>query len=53
MPTTAFHDLHDYVAIPRVSALQLSPDGRRLVAVVSERAADGRSFVTALWQFDP
>ncbi|MQA83650.1 MAG: prolyl oligopeptidase family serine peptidase [Streptosporangiales bacterium] len=50
---TPFHDLRDFVAIQRVSALRLSPDGARLVAVVSELAADRKKFVTALWQIDP
>lgn len=53
VPATPFNDPHDFVAIPRISALRLAPDGGRLVAAVSEPASDGKSFVTALWQMDP
>lgn len=53
MPANPFHDPHDFVEIPRVSALRLAPDGRRLVAAVSGLSADRKRFVTALWQLDP
>jgi dipeptidyl aminopeptidase/acylaminoacyl peptidase len=50
---TPFHDLQDYVAIPRVEALRLSPDGRRLVAAVQALSPDGKKYATALWEIDP
>jgi dipeptidyl aminopeptidase/acylaminoacyl peptidase len=50
---TPFHDLQDYMAIPRVEALRLSPDGRRLVAVVKALSPDGKKYATALWEIDP
>ena len=48
-----FDSVDDYVALPRVTGLRLSPDGRRLVASVSAPAADGKAFVTSLWDIDP
>jgi dipeptidyl aminopeptidase/acylaminoacyl peptidase len=50
---TSFHDLGEYLALPRVLGLSLSPDGERLVAVVQTLAADGKSHRTALWRVDP
>lgn len=50
--TRPFHDLDGYVAIPRVGALCLSPDGERLVATVSELSSDAKKRVTALWEVD-
>jgi len=50
---TPFHDLQEYVATPRVEALRLSPDGRRLVAVVRALSPDGKKYATALWEIDP
>ncbi|MEU7000586.1 prolyl oligopeptidase family serine peptidase [Nonomuraea sp. NPDC046570] len=46
---TAFKDIRDYVAIPRLVALKLSPDGSRLVSVVQSLNPDGKSYGTALW----
>lgn len=46
---SAFNDIRDYVAIPRVLSLKLSPDGARLVSVVQSLGPDGKSFGTALW----
>lgn len=47
-----FHDLDGYVAIPRIGALCLSPDGERLVATVSELSPDAKKRITALWEVD-
>ncbi|WP_233508308.1 S9 family peptidase [Spongiactinospora gelatinilytica] len=44
-----FKDIRDYVRVPRVVGLRLSPDGTRLVAVVQALNPDGRSYGTALW----
>ena len=53
MTSTPFHDLEQYVAIPRVSGLVLSPDGSRLVTSVATLDAKSTKFVTALWEVDP
>ena len=50
---TSFHDLEQYVALPRVSGLVLSPDGSRLVTSVATLDAKATKFVTALWEVDP
>ncbi len=40
------------LALPRLSSLRLSPDGRRLVVAVGTVAPDGKKMATALWQVD-
>ncbi|HLX52158.1 MAG TPA: S9 family peptidase [Streptosporangiaceae bacterium] len=50
---TSFHDLQDYIAIPRVEELRLSPDGHRLVAVVKSLRPDRKKQTTSLWEIDP
>ncbi|GMA32780.1 S9 family peptidase [Litorihabitans aurantiacus] len=50
---TPFHDLDDYLALPRLGALALSPDGRRLVASQAALDADRTRWSTALWEIDP
>ncbi len=50
---TPFEDLDDYVSLPRLSGLALSPDGVRLVTAVAERAVDGKRYSSALWELDP
>ncbi|PSL08347.1 dipeptidyl aminopeptidase/acylaminoacyl peptidase [Haloactinopolyspora alba] len=52
-PSTPFHDLDDYVALPRTSGLTLSPDGTRLVTAVATLDPDRTKYVTALWEVDP
>jgi dipeptidyl aminopeptidase/acylaminoacyl peptidase len=52
-PATPFHDLGDYVAIPRITSLVLSPDGGRLVGSVQQLAAGGDRYQTSLWEVDP
>ena len=47
---TPFEDLHDYIAIPRVSGLRLSPDGSWLAATVQQLGPDGKTFVPAIWR---
>ena len=42
-----------YLALPRLSALKLSPDGTRLVVAVARPDAEGKKMKTALWQVDP
>jgi dipeptidyl aminopeptidase/acylaminoacyl peptidase len=52
-PRTPFHDPGDYVAIPRITGLVLSPDGSRLVASVEQLPAGGDGYQTSLWEVDP
>jgi len=52
-PRTPFHDLDDYLALPRVAGLALSPDGTRLVTTVTELNDKRTEFVTAVWELDP
>jgi dipeptidyl aminopeptidase/acylaminoacyl peptidase len=42
-----------FLALPRVSDLHLSPDGRRLVATVQQVAPDGKAYAGAVWEIDP
>ena len=51
--TTAFHDLDEYVALPRMSGLVLSPDGSRLVTQVATLNPDATKAHTALWEVYP
>jgi dipeptidyl aminopeptidase/acylaminoacyl peptidase len=53
MTADAFSDLDAYVALPRVSGLRLSPDGRRLVVAVATPDAKNTRYSTALWEVDP
>lgn len=48
-----FADLDRFLALPRVSGLWLSPDGRRLVAGVAALDAKKTTLVPALWEIDP
>jgi dipeptidyl aminopeptidase/acylaminoacyl peptidase len=50
---TSFGDVRDYVAIPRLTALRLAPDGSWLAAVVQARSRDGTKFVSSIWRIDP
>ena len=47
---TSFDDLDAYVAIPRVTALRLSPDGTWLAAVVQTAGGEPRKYVTSIWR---
>jgi dipeptidyl aminopeptidase/acylaminoacyl peptidase len=47
---TPFENLHDYIAIPRVTGLRLSPDGTWLAATVQQPDPDGRKFSTSIWR---
>jgi dipeptidyl aminopeptidase/acylaminoacyl peptidase len=46
-------DFDHFVALPRLSDLRLSPDGRRLVVAVAAVAPEGTRMRTALWAVDP
>ena len=47
---TKFHDLGDYVAIPRVTAPRLSPDGSWLAAAVQTVGGEPKKYVTSIWR---
>jgi dipeptidyl aminopeptidase/acylaminoacyl peptidase len=47
---TSFHNLADYVAIPRVAALRLAPDGSWLAAAVQTVGREPRKYVTSIWR---
>jgi dipeptidyl aminopeptidase/acylaminoacyl peptidase len=51
--TSPFHDLSDYVAIPRLTGLRLSPDGSWLAASVQTLSKDRKKSVTSIWRIDP
>jgi dipeptidyl aminopeptidase/acylaminoacyl peptidase len=53
MTATAFDDLDEYLALPRVSGLALSRDGSRLVTTIAELNEKRTEFVTAIWEIDP
>jgi dipeptidyl aminopeptidase/acylaminoacyl peptidase len=51
---TPFRDLNEYIALPRLGGLVLSPDGQRLVVGVSTlEPRKKQKYVTALWEVDP
>ena len=50
--TTPFHDLSDFVAIPRVAALRLAPDGTWLAAAMQTLSADRKKYLTSIWRID-
>jgi dipeptidyl aminopeptidase/acylaminoacyl peptidase len=43
-------DLDAFLALPRLTSLQLSPDGSRLAATVHTVAADGKHFAGSIWE---
>ena len=47
------YDLDTFLALPRVSGLALSSDGRRLVTTIASVSPDGKKFRSALWELDP
>ena len=49
---TPFGDLAEFVAIPRVTALRLSPDGSWLAAAVQTLSPDRKKYLTSLWRID-
>lgn len=50
---TPFHDLDEYLALPRVSGLAVSPDGKRLVTTISSLNDKRTEFISAIWELDP
>jgi dipeptidyl aminopeptidase/acylaminoacyl peptidase len=51
--SSPFHDLDDFLALPRVCDLAVSRDGSRVVTAVSRLDDDRTEFVSALWELDP
>jgi dipeptidyl aminopeptidase/acylaminoacyl peptidase len=49
---TPFHDLNDYVAVPRMTGFRLSPDGGWLAATVQSLSQDRKKYVTSIWRID-
>lgn len=47
--STPFHALTDYIALPRVEALALSPDGRTAVLTVAALKKDATGYERSLW----
>jgi len=50
MPKTPFESLTDYIALPRVEGLALSPDGARVVLTVATLKSDETAYERALWE---
>ncbi len=50
---TSFHSLSDYVAIPRVTGLRLSPDGSWLAAAVQTADGEPKKYLTSIWRIAP
>jgi dipeptidyl aminopeptidase/acylaminoacyl peptidase len=48
-----FHDLDEYLALPRVADLAVSADGTRVVTTVAELDDKRTEFVTSVWELDP
>ena len=53
MTETPFSDLDDYLALPRVAGLAVSPDGSRVVTTVAELNDKRTEYVSAVWELDP
>ena len=50
---TPFHDLDEYIALPRLGWLALSLDGKRLVVSMNVLDPKRTKYVTSLWEVDP
>lgn len=50
---TPFHDLDDFLALPRVAGLAVSRDGARVVTTIAELDETRTEYVTAVWELDP
>ena len=49
---TPFRELSDFVALPRVGALRLAPDGSWLAAAVQTLSPDHKKYLTSIWRID-
>ena len=52
MTPSPFLDLDEFLALPRVAGLAVSPDGTRAVTTVSELNAKRTEYVSAVWDLD-
>ena len=52
-PLTPFDDLDDFLALPRVSGLAVSPDASRVVTTVAQLNDKRTEFLGSLWTLDP
>ncbi len=52
-PATSFESMDDFLSLPRLTGLVLSPDGSRLVAPVQTLSPDRKRRISALWEIDP
>ena len=52
-PATPFSDLDDYLALPRVAGLAVSPDGSRVVTTIAELNDKRTEYRAAVWELDP
>jgi dipeptidyl aminopeptidase/acylaminoacyl peptidase len=50
---TPFDRLDDFITLPRLSGLALSPDGDRLVVTVAALNEKRTAYVSSLWEVDP
>ena len=50
---SSFHRLPDFLALPRLGGLALSPDGTRLAVSVATLDAEKKKWQSALWEVDP
>jgi dipeptidyl aminopeptidase/acylaminoacyl peptidase len=50
---TPFDELPGFLELPRLTGLELSPDGTRLVTSVAKLNPEQNEYVTALWEIDP
>ncbi|MDT3345758.1 S9 family peptidase [Microbacterium aquilitoris] len=50
MPQNPFASLEDYIALPRIDAVALSPDGTRAVLTVATLNKDKTGYDRALWE---
>src|SRR5512142_2939784 len=50
--STPFSDLSDFMALPRVGALRLAPDGSWLAAAVQTLSPDKKKYLTSIWRID-
>ena len=53
MTASPFHDLDEYIALPRVSNIAVSPDGTRVLTTVTELNEKRTEYITAVWELDP
>jgi dipeptidyl aminopeptidase/acylaminoacyl peptidase len=48
-----FSELSNFMAIPRLESIRLSPDGRWLAATVANLSPDKKKYVSSIWRIDP